>query len=239
MKIFVIDISLEKLIYPTFKPMQIIEHTTREFSSDTWLISLVVGCLFLLAVAAYAFQESFRSFVQLPLSNRYFIVAGKQKNSTHPFTLILFAIGLIGLALFCTLMLNTFNPGFALNAMSFLQVLAAVFGFFGVKFLIERLLGIVFKLETLINGYVFEKLTFLNLISLGLLGASVICVFAFDRNPWVLYISSALALTGYVIGLIYSYKSNEKVIFRNFFYFILYLCALEISPFLLMYKALT
>ena len=219
--------------------MQIIEHTTREFSSDTWLISVIVGCFVLLAIAAYAFQESFRSFVQLPLSNRYFIVAGKQKNSSHPFTLILYAIGLTGLALFVSLLLGSFKPDFSFSAMSFLQVLAALFGFFGVKFLIERLLGIVFKLETTINGYVFEKLTFLNLISLGLLGVSVICVYGFEGNPWVLYVSSALAATAYLIGLIYSYKNNEKLIFGNFFYFILYLCALEISPFILVYKALS
>ena len=219
--------------------MQIVDHSLREFQPDNWLIAIVIGCSVLLALAAYLYQESFRTFLQLPLSNRYFIVAGKQKDSAHPFTLILFAISLIGIALFGSLLISQLNSSFLFNFSGFLQVLAAVFGFLGAKFILERLLGIVFKLEPLINGYVFEKLTFLNLIGLGGLIFTIICFYGLQGNPWVLYIGGGLAATGYIIGLIYSYKNNENLIFRNFFYFILYLCALEISPFLLMYKALT
>lgn len=216
-----------------------IEPVLREFNSENWLIALIMGCLCLLAVAAYSFNESFRTFLLLPVSNRYFIVAGKQKNTSHPFSLILLTINLLSLALFLTLLISSTTGGISFAFKGYIQVLAAVFGFVGVKFLLERLLGIVFKIETLINGYVFEKITFLNLIGLGLLATSVICTFGFNGNPWVLYITAALAVPAYFIGLFYSYKNNEKLIFSNFFYFILYLCALEISPFILMYKALT
>ena len=38
------------------------------------------------------------------------------------------------------------------------------------------------------------------------------------------------------IGLLTSYKSNLNLIKRDFFYFILYLCALEIGPYIILYK---
>ena len=41
------------------------------------------------------------------------------------------------------------------------------------------------------------------------------------------------------IALFYSYKTNGKLIITNFFYFILYLCALEISPYIILYKVFT
>jgi len=41
------------------------------------------------------------------------------------------------------------------------------------------------------------------------------------------------------IALFYSFKTNGKLIITNFFYFILYLCALEISPYIILYKVLT
>ncbi|MBV1923025.1 MAG: DUF4271 domain-containing protein, partial [Flavobacteriaceae bacterium] len=41
-----------------------------------------------------------------------------------------------------------------------------------------------------------------------------------------------------IISLINSYKTYKKNILNNFFYFILYLCALEISPFIILYITL-
>ncbi|MDC7997208.1 DUF4271 domain-containing protein [Gilvibacter sediminis] len=218
--------------------MEISQLNLREINSDTWIISLVVGCLVVMSVAAYNYRESFRSFLQLPYTNRYFILSGKHQNTANPFSILLFFVGLIGAGLFAALISAGTQPQKSLGIALFLQMTAGIFAFFSIKMILTRLIGIVFKLENLVQAYVFEKLNFLNLIGLGLLLASVLYYFGPLRNTWVLYVAAGLAGLGYLMGLIYSYKNNENLIFRNFFYFILYLCALEISPFILLFKAL-
>ncbi|WP_420378285.1 DUF4271 domain-containing protein [Gilvibacter sp.] len=218
--------------------MEITELSLREIASDSWIISLVVLAMLILAIAAYNYQESFRSFLQLPLSNRYFIISGKSQHTTSPFPTLLFLVGLIGAALYGSFLSVELNAGSSPGLSLFLQMTAAIFGFFSIKFLLTRLIGVVFKLEDLVGTYVFEKLSFLNLIGLGLLGFCVIYRYGPLQSEWILYLAGLLAIGAYIMGLIYSYKNNENLIFRNFFYFILYLCALEISPFILLYKVL-
>lgn len=219
--------------------MEITELSLREIASDSWIISLVVLALLILAIAAYNYQESFRSFLQLPLSNRYFIISGKSQHTTSPFPTLLFVAGLIGAALYGSFLSVELDADSSPDLSLFLQMTAAIFGFFSIKFLLTRLLGVVFKLEDLVGTYVFEKLSFLNLIGLGLLGFCVVYRYGPLQSEWILYLAGLLAAGAYIMGLIYSYKNNENLIFRNFFYFILYLCALEISPFILLYKVLS
>ncbi|MDC3229281.1 DUF4271 domain-containing protein [Flavobacteriaceae bacterium] len=38
--------------------------------------------------------------------------------------------------------------------------------------------------------------------------------------------------------LFINYKNYRSLIFSNFFYFLLYICALEISPYLILYKVI-
>jgi hypothetical protein len=41
-----------------------------------------------------------------------------------------------------------------------------------------------------------------------------------------------------LLGFLTSFKTYQKKINPNFFYFLLYLCALEISPYVLLYKVI-
>jgi hypothetical protein len=53
-------------------------------------------------------------------------------------------------------------------------------------------------------------------------------------------IISALLLVCLInlIGFLTSFKNYQKLINPNFFYFLLYLCALEIGPYVLLYKVI-
>ncbi len=219
--------------------MQSVSHIERSIASQDWIFLALSACLVILALLRSYHGDSFTSFLQLPLSNKYFLVAGKKFTVIHPFTLILFLVNLIITSLFLVLVLHYLvNPEFTIGLPLFFQTLASVLGFVSVRLLIEKLVGTVFGIESLINQYLFEKLTYQNLIALLLGIASILFLWLFKESVIVLYLALGAVIVGYTISLFYSFKSNEKLIFGNFFYFILYLCALEISPFILVYKVL-
>jgi hypothetical protein len=55
----------------------------------------------------------------------------------------------------------------------------------------------------------------------------------------VVYVAIFLIVTVNVVGLITLIKNHQKLITSHFFYFILYLCALEIAPLVIILNALT
>ncbi|MEP2936214.1 MAG: DUF4271 domain-containing protein [Gilvibacter sp.] len=218
--------------------MQELPFDLREIASNDWLIFVCVGCFLLLAIAKRLFPERSLEFSQLPVSNKYFLAKGRNAELNHPFTILLWFASVVNLSLFIGLLLvPSQRDPLSLEIMGFVQILAVVFGFILVKVLLEKLIGIVFDIEPLINQYIFEKISYINLLSVFLFAANVIYIWGYHDTKIVLWIVFAGAAATILLSLLYSYKTNEKLIFSNFFYFILYLCALEISPYLLAYKA--
>jgi len=52
----------------------------------------------------------------------------------------------------------------------------------------------------------------------------------------IIYTAIVLLLIINLIGFITSFKMHQKLILNNLFYFILYLCALEIAPYIILYE---
>src|SRR5690554_4050878 len=69
-----------------------------------------------------------------------------------------------------------------------------------------------------------------------LFAGSLIFIYIFpgQYKAMLVFVLAILALN--VITLLYSYKKNGILIASNFLYFILYLCALEISPYIILYR---
>jgi hypothetical protein len=93
--------------------------------------------------------------------------------------------------------------------------------------------GIIFNNEKIISEIIFKKLSYLNYSSLVMLLANITLTYIFPESRPVLFIGIFLILLINSIGWITIVKNYQKFISAHFFYFILYLCALEIAPFVL------
>ena len=82
----------------------------------------------------------------------------------------------------------------------------------------------------------FKKPTNKNYLGLVLLPLNIILVFAIQPNHTILYVIIGLLLLINLIGFISSFKTYQKLIINNIFYFILYLWALEIAPYIILHK---
>ncbi len=207
----------------------------RSLENFDWITIILVTCFCLLAIIKLAHPKRFGEFIMLPVSNKYFLVQGKNDELSHPFNVVLFIIQVTSISLFIFSVIqftHDVEPIFFINIVLFYSV------FMIVKMLLEKIVGVLFSIEALINNYLYHKLTFLNLFSILLFIVNILIFYLFEPSKSTLItigVCYFLLNLGYIF---YSYIKHRSLIFGNFFYFILYLCALEISPLLLLYKVI-
>lgn len=209
-------------------------YTNRIIESLDWVTLIMVGCILIITILKVIYPKRFNDFIRLPVSNNYFLAKGKSEELRHPFSILLFVIQLISISLFVNLFF--LEKGKA-NVLLFLQILFVVFVFIIVKTSIEKIIGTIFSIEKLIDHYIYEKLSYRNFLSLLLIITNLIFYFSIKPDLNTLLILTGILFLVNMLILSYSYKNYRSLIFSNLFYFLLYICALEISPYLILYKA--
>ena len=82
----------------------------------------------------------------------------------------------------------------------------------------------------------WQKTSYRNYIGLILLPVNIILIYSIEPTKMIIYIVLGLLLVVLLSGFFTTYKSYQKLILGNLFYFILYLCALEIGPYIILFK---
>ena len=207
----------------------------RTIESLDWITFILVGCVILVTVLRVVYPKRFDDFMKLPMSNNYFLTKGKFEELKHPFSVLFFLIQVLTLSLFIFLF---FLEKRELSATIFIKITLASFTFILIKTCIEKLIGSIFDIETIINNYIFTKLSYRNFISLFLIVLNFIFYFSVEPTMLLLFIFSGFIVLLNLFILFINYKNYRSLIFSNFFYFLLYICALEISPYLILYKVI-
>ncbi|UJH90523.1 DUF4271 domain-containing protein [Antarcticibacterium sp. 1MA-6-2] len=103
----------------------------------------------------------------------------------------------------------------------------------------EKIIANVFDIDDTAEHYLFQKHTYRNFITLCFL--PVIIFLVYSPNPAKNAIFTVIGIFGFAI--LYTYfriiRKNGSLVSRNWFYFILYLCALEITPYVILFKLIT
>ena len=225
------------LFCSTFIPNYIVQYVERYTESNDWITLLLIGCIVLYTIVKYVYPKRFDEFILLPINNKYFFVHGKNDDLKHPFNLLLFAAQVISVSLFIFLFIKTKNPiEIQTRPWLFVQICTAYSFFIAFKLILEKIVGSVFSIDMIVNQYLYQKLSYRNLLAIGMFIANVIFFYIVQPTASNLIITWIVILTLNCIALYYSYKTIGNLILSNFFYFILYLCALEISPYVILYK---
>ncbi len=207
----------------------------RTIESLDWITFILVGCVILVTVLRVVYPKRFDDFIKLPISNNYFLTKGKFEELKHPFSVLFFLIQVLTLSLFIFLF---FLGKRDVSATIFIKITLASFTFILIKTCIEKLIGSIFDIETIINNYIFTKLSYRNFISLFLIVLNFIFYFSVEPTILLLFIFGGFIVLLNLFILFINYKNYRSLIFSNFFYFLLYICALEISPYLIIYKVI-
>jgi hypothetical protein len=134
---------------------------------------------------------------------------------------------------------STFVDNIVFELIPFLKLLLAVATLIIIKILVERLIGSLFDIDTIVDDYLFQKTTFKNYSGIVLLSANLFLIYSDMSSKIVILIAFIAVCLINFTGFLSSLKSHQKLINANYFYFLLYLCALEIGPYVLLYKAIS
>ena len=197
---------------------------------------LLVICLVLIAFAKVFFPKRFNDFIYVLGNFRYLKIYARDQKFIDGFDALLFTNLLVSSSIFGYLIYKIFI-GDVEDVYTLLIKLFVGIGVFTLgKILIERLIGSLFNIDALIDVYVFQKMSYKNFLGLILIPINAILIYRLAPTENILQILLLFFILINCLGIIASYKSYQSLIKSNLFYFILYLCALEISPYVILYK---
>jgi hypothetical protein len=141
----------------------------------------------------------------------------------------------ISLAFFIQISLSIFGYASKTDWLLYIQIITFLIFFILAKYLIEKIIATSFNIEDFMEHFNLQKVTYRTYIGLFILPINIILFYydAVSKNIPLIIIGLILVIN--LLTYLISIKNYQNVIFGKLFYFILYLCALEIAPYYFMY----
>jgi len=204
----------------------------------SWIPLVLVFILAVLVVIKNVFSYQFEQQYQLVFKN---ILNPNLKIDYHLVVNFYNALFLIIQSLVLSFLLTLFiikktSSSIENEVFLFIKTSAFIFIFFTIKYLLNLIFISLFKLNVLMHKVIYIKTAYLNFLSIYILIWLPFVLFNFSNSYFLFYISTISSL---ILALYFYYtllKLNLKTIFKYNFYFILYLCTLEIAPLIILYR---
>ncbi len=212
--------------------MEAIEH---QIINHDWLSILLAMVLLLLVFVKLNYSERFRQLVLLPVDNAYILNFQDSTIKLFNFLFFLISHSVISLLIFQSIVF--FHPEIhATTEYLFFKIVFLVFTYSVVKNILDAFLSFFFDLKALFYKSLFVKWSYFFSASIFVLSALVFAIYNRRLEGVFLYISWAFLGLFMLVRYYHFIRVNKREIFSNLFYFILYLCALEIAPLLIVVK---
>ena len=204
-----------------------------------WATYLFVFSFVLIAITKTAFETRFSEFLKILVTDKYIKVYKDTSHLMSGFTILLFIVQIISFSFFIQLVLNFFGYVSKTDWIIFIRI----FTFFGIfvlsKFLIEKIVATIFNIEEFAEQFNLQKVSYRTFIGLILLPINIYLFYNNTPANILIYITIAVILIINLFSYLVSLKIYQNLLIGKLFYFILYLCALEIAPYYFMYYLIT
>jgi len=214
-----------------------IEHVLhpRIIENKDWATLVFILAFGIIASTKSVYENRFEDFARLVYSDKYTKIYRDSSHLMGMFSISLFFVQIISFSFFIQLLLSYFGYASKTDWILFLQILTFLIYFILSKYLIEKIIATSFNIEEIIDQYNLQKVTYRSYIGLLLLPVDIV-LFYYDsilKNIPLLILYTIIGIN--VLLYIISIKNYRKEILSKLFYFILYLCTLEIAPYYFMY----
>mgnify|MGYP000852315589 CR=1 FL=1 len=213
---------------------QVIE---RIFISKDWITIIILMIITLLIFNKIRHPLKFNKLQTLLYSSGY--IGSYSKSiplilSVFNIIFIFIFIIVISLLIFIATSLYGFNNNN--DVIFFFKIFIFALSYILVRFIIGFLLSILFEKEKEQQYFTFLKLSYLSSFSILILPLLIVNFYINSTiySHLVIILACLLLIYFFVLQI----KNNHNLVFSNIFYFILYLCALEIAPYMIVYKLL-
>jgi Domain of unknown function (DUF4271) len=211
----------------------------RIIENKDWATALFMVSFGLIVLTRTLFENRFHDFIRLLISDKYLKI---YKESTHlmgGFNVLLFVTNLISLSFFIQLIFHHLDYGEKTDWILFVQIFTFLTVFILSKYLIEKIIATTFGIEELIEEFNLQKVSFRTYIGLLLLPVTLILFYNDILSNSLIYSIIGILLIINILTYLFSLKIYQNLIISQLFYFILYLCALEIAPYYFLYYLIT
>ena len=130
----------------------------------------------------------------------------------------------------------TFIKTISIHPRLILEILAMTLLFLLSKRIAHWCIAVTLDIKPMVYYFLFNKNTFNNYSGIILLICNFFLIYTNFPKKMVLIIGLFLIVVISAIGFLNSLKRYQNFIRSHFIYFLLYICTLEISPYILAYK---
>jgi len=205
--------------------------------TNEWFTLFSFISLVLIVVAKQTNTTRFKDFISAIYSIKYINVYAKEK---HLFTVcdrFLFANFCISISVFTFCFYSHFIKPLVFEIDDFLKLLLGLSSFFILRIFISIIFARIFDFNGLVKTYVFRKITYSNYSGILLWIVNLFLIYNIYNNKYILIVGTFLIALIYTLGFIVSFKKNQTKIKSQMYYFLLYICTLEIGSYIIIYKA--
>lgn len=207
----------------------------RIVENKDWITIIFIVALVVVAIAKAGFENRFNDFMNLIVNNKYLKIYKDPSNLLSWFTILLFFVQLISFSFFVQLVLSYLGYTTKTNWISFIQIITFLSFFVLSKYLIEKIIATSFNMESFIEQFNLFKVSYRTYIGLLLLPVNIFLYYTDFVNKYVIISVLVILLIINALTYLVSLRNYQKLLFSKLFYFILYICALEIAPYYFMY----
>jgi hypothetical protein len=208
---------------------------------EAWVIILVLFLVLFYSLIRYFFPTELNIITQAFYSNQVLSKINKEDTlfNSWPFVFLYLLFGLI-LGLYLYLSAKYFGISYSIEGFQlFLYLVATVIGLFTFKIIVLKIVGFLFDTPRLVRDYV--SILYLSYFNAAILFLPIVIAFSLTSYRYsVVYSYLGLFLIILIFALQFL-RAAQNILSNYKFpkvYLIIYLCALEFCPLVILFKAL-
>jgi hypothetical protein len=213
--------------------------TTLVMIKNDWILVFFIIIFSLLAIVKWLYKERLFNLVTIYFSKDYFLKYGKENQLIFNwFNAVLFFIQSVIIGFLFLAYCIFYKPEIIQqNSLQlFLKSILFVSLFFLVRYVVGKVLAIIFEINKQHEHLAFAKISYLYSSILLIIPFTFSIFYIKTYNLLAFQLTIAIFTILLIIRYVVVFNNNNKTIFSRLFYFILYFCALEIAPVLLVLK---
>jgi len=206
-------------------------------SNDGYVISGLIS-LSIIIIAKTINSRRFSDLTRVFSNSNYFRIYLKEHSFLDSFDFLLFLNFCINITTYSYVIYCCLIDLIEINFKTFSTIFLVILLFILVKVLTGLFVGYVFDIYKTISVLIFQQISTLNFIGIMLLPVNLLLAFGLNYQIEWLIISVSFVIIIATAGMLKTVYTNLNLVLSNFLYFILYICTLEIGPYIIIYDQL-
>ena len=202
-------------------------------NENDWIFISFIAILGIIAFIKTYHSFRFKEFLNLLTNNKYIIIFNKKERSNTLFTTLLLIVQWVAMSICIWLIFSFFNINISIyNIHSEYIIFIGIGLFILLKLAIQFFISYSLNINNFLRSYLFIRLSYSNYASFILLLFLFLIIYGMKSNIYLVCLSLLIFVFIHILGII-SFVKLYKIEIRSYwYYFILYLCTFEITPYI-------